>query len=155
MTTLLLSLLTALTMSGGNVITTYVSGSCDTVALKIPMNVPRDSAQAIMAEMGLTPTAGKNGIESYTTTAGNLMLVVGYKQHTVNSVFMYIRYDTAKEASRAADAVNFKLEQTHGEADPKTDYYLRRCLDATYALKATTSELATGHYLCLGMIAVR
>lgn len=141
--------------AGDNVISTYVSGSCDTVALKIPMNVTRDSAQAIMASIGLTPTTAKNGLETYTTANASIMFVVSYKQRTVNSVFMYMRYDHASEAQQAATTVNNLLERNHGEADPKTDYYIRRCYDATYAVKATTTTLATGDYLCLGMIAVR
>lgn len=155
MTTLLLSIITALSMQGGNVITTYVSGSCDTVALKIPMGVTRDSAQAIMATIGMTPTTGKNGIETYTTTSASLLFVVSYKQSTVNSVFMYIKYDILTEAEHAAETVNHMLATNHGEHDPKTQYFLRRCYDATYAVRATPATLATGSYLCLAMIAVR
>lgn len=155
MTTLILSLITALSLQSGNVISTYISGSCDTVALKVPMNVTRDSTHAIMATLGMTPTTGKNGIETYTTTSASLLFVVSYKQQRVNSVFMYIRYDNLAEADVAAETVNHMLATNHGEADPKTNYFLRRCYDATYACKATSTTLATGSYLCLGLIAVR
>jgi hypothetical protein len=55
----------------------------------------------------------------------------------------------------SADMVNSMIESGHGEADPKTSYYIRKCFNATYALRATTTDMAKGHYLVLAMITIK
>jgi hypothetical protein len=149
----LLALLATVTItSAQNVVSTFVSGSCDTVALMVPMASTKATVRDFMKLKGLAIQKAKPDIESYADGQVNLMVVVQYKKGLVSSVFLYLRYEVATEAAEAAELVNQTIFDNHGEADPKTDYYIRKCFNATYALRATTTDMAKGHYLVLAMI---
>ena len=132
---------------------TFISPSCDTVALLAPIGATRDSVHVLLAELGMSPEPNRIKGETYESKTGNITVVVTYKNERCNAVFLYIRYDIASEAYDAADVINRAIERTHGEADPKTHYYYRRCSGQTYILRASSPRLATGTHLCLAMLA--
>ena len=152
----LLALLATVTItSAQNVVSTFVSGSCDTVALMVPMSSAKATVRELMTSKGLAIQNAKPDIESFADPRANLMVVVQYRAERVYAVSLYLRYTSPAEAMESADMVNAMIESGHGEADPKTDYYIRRCLNGTYALRATITDIDAGHYLDLSMLTLK
>lgn len=141
----------------GNVVSTYLSTSCDSVELYVPLGATKGTAQYMLNQTSLkrmsqsTPTS-----DTYATDDGKLMLIIAYTENKVNTVFMFIAYDKHYEAIRAKNAVNAGLEQAHGAINTTTEYYHQVCDHGTYVRRAHISELRKGaYYLNLSIIKIK
>lgn len=139
-------------VSAQGVIHRFIDPSCDSVALVAPINATPDSVNAALKRIGMTSASNERGTEAFTTASGNMSVIVSYKQGKSHSIFLYLKYEHPQEAADAATVVNTAIERSHGEADPKTHYFYRRCEGITYMLRAYAPTLSTGSYLCLTMI---
>lgn len=141
----------------GNVVSTYLSTSCDSVQLYIPLGATKGTAQYLVSQTSLKRSEQSTATsDTYATEDGKLMLIVAYTENKVSTVFLFIAYDKNYEAIRAKNAVNTGLEQAHGEVNSTTEYYHQVCDHGTYVRRAHISELRKGaYYLNLSIIKIK
>lgn len=140
-----------------NVVGTYLSSSCDSVELYVPIGATKGTAHYLISQTSLKKSnESTSASDSYVTDNGKLMLIVNYTEGKVTTVFLFIAYDKNYEAIRAKNAVNAGLEQAHGQVNSKTEYYHQDCDHGTYVRRANVSELSKGsYYLSLSIIKIK
>lgn len=139
-----------------NVVGTYLSSSCDSVELYVPIGATKGTAQYLLSQTTLKQAGDASPTsDTYMSDDAKLIVILSYTGNKVTTVFMFVAYDKKYEAIRAKNAVNAGLEQAHGEMNSKTEHYHQVCDHGTYVRRATVTELSKGQtYLSLAIIKI-